>query len=255
MEQVLIQRIGARLRQEREQQGLSLEQVATTTRISRTHLNNLEQGEVACLPEPIYVQGFINRYARCLNLDPGRLRQEASRTPEPTPTTTPEPNTNTSQSPQAPEPSPVQATASSPSRPAPTLHQAWLKGAIAAVALAGIGVAGWQQLSQHRPAPQAPAATAVKPVPAATTPVKPAVNPNQAEIRSSGPAWVAIVVDGQDLPDRLLQPDQPLKLTVKQTLRVRPGRPDLVTVQLGDRRQAPLGDITAIRWYEFAVQP
>ncbi len=256
MEQVLIQRIGARLRQEREQQGLSLEQVATTTRISRTHLDNLEQGELARLPEPIYVQGFINRYARCLNLDPGRLRQEASRRLE-TPAAPPPPPVAA----EPPEPTPaVAATPAAPTPSAPTAASLgrnlnWLKGAIAAVAIAGIGVAAWQQLSQRRPAPEAPTTIATQPATPTTPPPKPAVNPNQAEISSSGPAWIALTVDGQDLPDRMLKPDQPLTLTVKKTLRIRPGRPDLVTVQLGDRRQSPLGDIGAIRWYEFAVQP
>jgi cytoskeletal protein RodZ len=60
---------GAQLRQAREHRGLSLDEVATKTRVQRRYLQALEEGTVDKLPEPVYARGFLKRYADFLNLD------------------------------------------------------------------------------------------------------------------------------------------------------------------------------------------
>lgn len=60
--------VAAYLRQCREVHGLSLEEMASKTLIQRRMLQALEEADVARLPEPVYVRGFIRRYASALGL-------------------------------------------------------------------------------------------------------------------------------------------------------------------------------------------
>ncbi|MCL6434811.1 MAG: DUF4115 domain-containing protein [Leptolyngbyaceae cyanobacterium HOT.MB2.61] len=57
------------LQNERESQAISLEEIAVKTFIPLRLLQALEQGQVERLPEPVFVQGFIRRYADALGLD------------------------------------------------------------------------------------------------------------------------------------------------------------------------------------------
>jgi cytoskeletal protein RodZ len=61
--------LGDRLHQFRQSQRLSLEQVAERTMIPVRILSAIETGNVAQLPEPVYVQGFIRRFADAIGLD------------------------------------------------------------------------------------------------------------------------------------------------------------------------------------------
>jgi cytoskeletal protein RodZ len=64
-----LMQIGAYLRHVREESGLSLEEVAARTLIQTRMLKAIEEGKLHQLPEPVYVQGFIRRYAEAMGLD------------------------------------------------------------------------------------------------------------------------------------------------------------------------------------------
>lgn len=61
--------LGNQLRQSRQEQGLSLDKVAATTLIQRRLLQAIEAGQLDELPEPIYIQNLIKRYADVLSLN------------------------------------------------------------------------------------------------------------------------------------------------------------------------------------------
>lgn len=61
--------VGERLRQAREASGLTLEEIATTTRIPTRHLESLEAGDFARLPAPTYTIGFAKNFAGAVGLD------------------------------------------------------------------------------------------------------------------------------------------------------------------------------------------
>src|SRR5690606_1403696 len=61
--------VGERLRAAREAGGLTLEDIATTTRIPIRHLESLEAGDFARLPAPTYSVGFAKNYAAAVGLD------------------------------------------------------------------------------------------------------------------------------------------------------------------------------------------
>jgi cytoskeletal protein RodZ len=57
------------LRRVRESRGLTVQQVAERTRITRHHLENIEQDRFPALPAPVYLRGIIMSLARELRLD------------------------------------------------------------------------------------------------------------------------------------------------------------------------------------------
>lgn len=61
--------IGVQLRLKRQQQALSLGEVAVKTRIQQRLLQAIEEGQMDELPEPIYIQSFIKQYADTLGLN------------------------------------------------------------------------------------------------------------------------------------------------------------------------------------------
>ncbi|MDC0335534.1 helix-turn-helix domain-containing protein [Pseudodesulfovibrio sp.] len=67
------QELGLTLQRERERQGLGMEVVMEATKISRTNLVALENGDRSMLPHPVYTKGFVKSYARYLGLDANEL--------------------------------------------------------------------------------------------------------------------------------------------------------------------------------------
>jgi cytoskeleton protein RodZ len=62
-------RIGEALREERERQGLTLEDLGGRTKIRTRYLRALENEDWDILPGPAYVRGFLRTYASTLGLD------------------------------------------------------------------------------------------------------------------------------------------------------------------------------------------
>ena len=65
--------VGQYLRQEREKRGVSLEQVAKVTRITKENLEALEKDDFQTISAPVFVRGFLRNYAVYLGLDPQEL--------------------------------------------------------------------------------------------------------------------------------------------------------------------------------------
>jgi cytoskeletal protein RodZ len=70
-----LKEIGIQLRQLRQEHSISTEEIAAKTHIQLRLLQALEEGQSDQLPEPIFIQGFIRRYAEALNLDGSTLAQ------------------------------------------------------------------------------------------------------------------------------------------------------------------------------------
>jgi flagellar biosynthesis protein FlhG len=64
---------GALLRQLREIRGLSLDDIAQRTKISRGHLKSIEEDSFDFLPPDVYVKGFILQLAKVIGLDAERI--------------------------------------------------------------------------------------------------------------------------------------------------------------------------------------
>lgn len=64
---------GAQLKQARESRGISLRQIATSTKISTVALEALERGELSKLPGGIFSRAFVRAYATEVGLDPDEV--------------------------------------------------------------------------------------------------------------------------------------------------------------------------------------
>ena len=65
----IVMSVGERLLEAREAAGLTLEDIATSTRIPTRHLESLEASDFARLPAPTYTIGFAKNYAGAVGLD------------------------------------------------------------------------------------------------------------------------------------------------------------------------------------------
>ena len=68
--------IGERLRQAREAKGVSLDEIASHTRIPVRHLQHIENGEWEALPAVTYSIGFVRNYGNAVGLDGPALGSE-----------------------------------------------------------------------------------------------------------------------------------------------------------------------------------
>jgi cytoskeleton protein RodZ len=76
--------LGIRLREIRLAKGVSLDDIARSTRVGRRHLEALETDSWDELPAPVFVRGFIRAYCEFLDASPGEaleLYREASGEP------------------------------------------------------------------------------------------------------------------------------------------------------------------------------
>ncbi len=65
--------VGGILKQRREELGRDLREIASYLKIRYDYLKALEDGETAKLPAEVYVKGYIQEYAKILNMDPEPL--------------------------------------------------------------------------------------------------------------------------------------------------------------------------------------
>jgi transcriptional regulator with XRE-family HTH domain len=71
-----IMTVGQRLREAREAQGLSIEDIAASTRIPTRHLSSLETSEWDKLPAATYSIGFAKNYAGAVGLDRAQIAEQ-----------------------------------------------------------------------------------------------------------------------------------------------------------------------------------
>jgi len=67
---------GARMRQAREQRGVTLRQIADTTKIGISQLEALERNDISRLPGGIFSRAFVRSYAAEIGVDPEQTVRE-----------------------------------------------------------------------------------------------------------------------------------------------------------------------------------
>lgn len=65
--------VADQLRQAREAQNLTVQQVAEMTKIRTDHVRALDSGSYDSFPAPVYIRGFVRTYAAFLKLDVNKL--------------------------------------------------------------------------------------------------------------------------------------------------------------------------------------
>src|SRR5690625_4978855 len=70
---VLFMEIGAKLKEAREANNITLDSLQETTKIQKRYLVAIEQGNFHILPGTFYARAFIKEYATAVGLDPDEL--------------------------------------------------------------------------------------------------------------------------------------------------------------------------------------
>jgi cytoskeletal protein RodZ len=222
---------GQRLRAAREEKGLSLENVASETRIPQRHLESLETGDWDRLPAPTYTIGFAKSYASAVGLDRAdigeQLREEMGGT--------------------RPDSSTVEHF--EPADPARSMPRWLVLSAVVAIFVIVLGFA-W---IRNRSVNEQPVETAQQQAPAqqqastaapATPP--PAQQPQAARgpvvLTATAPAWIRVSDQGKTLFEGMLQPGQTFQVpptAVAPTLRA--GAPEALRINVGNAAAPPVG--------------
>ena len=250
-----LKNIGTYLRNCREEQNRPIEEIALKTFIPLRLLKALEAGRFEELPEPIFVQGFIRRYAETLNLDSTTLTQLTQSfatevVPEP------------SRSPDA-KPNMVQEASVSRSRQPDWLYRQPYLLYIGIGGIVAIGGLLYLLNQVFKPQPSIPAQESPT--------IEQQLNPNQAVVTSTptptvsaptfpvqvtvelkGESWVRVSVDGKtEFEETLKQSDSPKTWNAKNEVKIRAGNAGAVWVSLNQKTAKPLGEMGEVKDVTF----
>lgn len=241
---------GEKLRQARERRGISLRQIAASTKISAAALEALERNDISKLPGGIFSRSFVRSYAAEVGLDPDETVREFLERFQGEPVDTPA------------------AAVVVPHEEAEFERRRKRHAVVFLLAIAVMivitAIVGYVVL-RNRPTTQTPAeaaqGTALPAAPATDpttatqrapeTPVLPSAaaaapertttdgGPIRIEIQPTSPCWISAVVDGEKVLARVVAAGERQMLTVKElavltvgdagafafTVNGRPGRP------------------------------
>ncbi|BBD98688.1 DUF4115 domain-containing protein [Sphingobium amiense] len=218
---------GAKLRAAREAQGLSIQDVATRTRIAQRQLEAVERDDYAALPGIPYAVGFARAYARAVDLDEVAIAADVRHAVH---------NSDMGAN---------RYEAFEPLDPArvPPRRLAWVALAIVVLLVAGYLV--WRTQILTPPTGEEIAREESAPAPARTVgapaPVPPAAQP--VVFTAVDDVWLRIYDEaGERLKDGLLKKGERFTLpaTAKGPM-ILTGRPQALSVTVGGKAIAPLG--------------
>jgi cytoskeletal protein RodZ len=235
--------IGDYLRQVREESLLSLEEVSVRTLIQPRLLRAIEAGKLQQLPEPVYIQGFIKRYAEALGLDGIRF---ADAFPVEEPIRKAAPSWKDSPAAQL--------------RPL-HLYVAYIGLIVASVSLLSYVVNRSAPISsgvtrlEASPVPvQKSPSRSQKPADPQTIASKPAADkPVKINVKLTEQSWLQVEVDGKTDYEGVLSEGTERSWSAKSLIRVRSGNAGGVMVAYNGKQAAPMGDPGAVEEKVFSV--
>lgn len=247
---------GGKLRQARERRGISLRQIAASTKISSASLEALERNDVSKLPGGIFSRAFVRSYAVEVGLDPDETVKEFLDRFHGEP------------APSSAVPVAVREEESafeSQQRMASVV----LKLLLISIPIGGVilyltlrsrpGPAApattppAQQVAQPAPpAPRvtAPPSTAVPAAPvavAAPPPVVPVGNTMRLEIHPTGACWVSLTVDGERIFARVMQAGEKDTREVRESAVIDVGDAGAFAFSINGRPGRSLGDTGQVK--------
>jgi cytoskeleton protein RodZ len=275
---------GARFKQARESKGISLDQIATETRISTRFLSAIENEEFQLLPGGIFNRGFVRAFAEKVGLDPDQAvadyeRMAEVRQPEQVaapPQVAPPSKRRRSLYPIAigvlalvivvfyvvtRESGNIAQTASTPATPAGTAPQPATTPAESAPPVTPPGnarqpTAALPESEPNQSPKPAPAPAPIPtPAPQATAPASPpAPNALSLEIDAQDTSWIKVVADGKSAnPGEILQSGMTRKYTAQNKLILSVGNAGGLALKLNDKPLKALGKTGQVR--EIIITP
>ncbi len=223
--------IGDRLRHARESRGMSLDEVATQTRIPIRHLQHIEREEWDALPATTYCVGFAKAYANAVGLNGPEMARELRERLGGTRTRAPAPEYY------------------EPADPARVPPRSTLLIAVILLAVFVVGYLIWRSTLDEEPitpgvemAVPETAAPQAQPTPAQTQPVQPqAVAGQPVTLVATEEVWLRVSDGGTSLYQGILQAGQrfPIPPTAQQPV-LRTARPQVLRIMVGARDIGPV---------------
>jgi cytoskeletal protein RodZ len=246
---------GRTLREARERRGLSLRQIASSTKISLITLEALERNDIARLPGGIFSRAFVRSYALEVGLDPEETIQDFMGQFPQDSVTAGHPTTGRIEDHEAVESDRRMATT--------FLRLIFVSIPLAAIvvyfATAGrraevhpvFGVQASEPAAALKPVAAeqaAPGETADSPGDAPALVDRAAVAPDPApvdrlvvQVKAVQRSWVSAIVDGQRAVQRVFQPGDEQTLNVRRDLVLTAGDGGAITVMLNGAAAKPIG--------------
>lgn len=258
-----MENLGEFLRQQRENKNVSIEELATRTRIAVRFIKLIEENQFDQLPNAVSARGFLRSYARCLGLDEVPILNrfsEATQPSEPPPVTGKE------------EPVPSYIQRKQPDRlPFPLWAAFSVVGVIVLFLVLAFIIPKFRQAPPPPPEeaptsesiPTEPASPIPPPPEGGSTPASPSPTapppapssapnsaPSQQEaaalprvllIEAVEPSWVHVTIDGAETKEALLQPSDKVKWEAKEKFVLTVGNAGGVRVSLDGQDLGSLG--------------
>jgi cytoskeleton protein RodZ len=242
------------LREARERKGLTLEQLANTTKICPKYLTALEAGAAHKLPSAFYTRGFVKTYAKEIGLDPDQTAdryldqiapdaraadgEDIAAIVETAVARTGVTGFETHHAPLI--------SASRPDRSARLILAAAAVGAVIYVGpfnwdgwTSKVGAAGVVQSAPADASTATVPAPAPEPAPAQLADV--AGGPLQFEIKPQGECWFSAAADGNQIRSELLKAGDQRPFEVRDAVILRVGDPGACAFSINGRAGRPLG--------------
>lgn len=223
--------VGERLRTAREEQGLSLEDIAAETRIPLRHLESLESSDWDKLPAPTYTVGFAKSYAGALGLDRAEIGEQLKD-----------------------EMGGIRNETSTveyfePADPARSMPRWLVLAAIVAIVVV-VGLFSWLR-NQELAEDDVPVATAAQErgaagpagaPPAAVRPQQQAIAQGPVLLTATEPAWIQVRDQGSVLFEGLLDPGETYQVPPNATAPIlKAGKPEALRITVGGQPAPPVG--------------
>jgi cytoskeletal protein RodZ len=242
--------IGEVLRRAREERGLTLDEIASRTRINRKYLEAIERGDRDAIPGGFFYKSFIRQYVGVVGDKDSRLADEIARI-----LTAEEPAV-----PAEPDDHILKAMAANP--PQERISRSRNFSATTYLLLLIVALAGssglymwWHrgqqpETSSESPPPAQKEAAPVRPVTLSQTP---AAAPGEItlEIEAIEPTWFQVVSDGKTVFTGVLKPGESKTLAVKDGARMKVGNAGGIEVKFNGRPIGTVGDRGQIRTVVF----
>jgi cytoskeleton protein RodZ len=267
---------GASFRQARVSKGISLDQVATETRISTRFLSAIENEEFHLLPGGIFNRGFVRAFAEKVGLDPDQAVADYKRMVEirqPDPPAAPQPAPAAKRKRRlypiavgvlalvivvfyvvTRESGPIAQTASTP---------AATQSAAPTPAAPAPSIAPPDNARQTAAAPETQSNQSPKPTPAPTPALAPqaaapatpaAPNALSLEIAAQDPSWIRVEADEKSAnPGEILQSGMTRKYTAQNKLIISAGNAGGLMLKLNDKPMKAIGKSGQVR--EIVITP
>jgi transcriptional regulator with XRE-family HTH domain len=245
--------LGARLREAREARGLTIEEIARSTRVQPRILTAIEQNDVASLPTRPYGRGFVRSYAAEVGLDPDATVRDYFSQFAPVP-----------DAPRTTERAVPLEALSEPSTPRGWLWTSALVLTYAAVGAIVIAVGRWTMqpdvevgaVGTSGVAAPAPSTRPEPGIPQAPSVAKAGSSPSAVRVKleAQRAVWVTAVADGERQVYRTLQPGERVALTGTREVSVRVGDAGAIVWQVNGQPPAPMGQPGEVRTERVTIQ-